>query len=158
MARIINLFFWSSGFLFLVALLYVYAFLPIKVGMLFDSSGLPTFSITKEMLFYSAIILFATTNGLIHLYRKMMKGGRSFHTYEWVEMSREETVYFWLSGFSASLNFLYVFCILFLGMYHNQEHFNISNFVFLVYIGPIFLIAWIFSLFYFLKIGKQNKL
>lgn len=156
MARIINLFYWTSIPFFLGMLLYVYAFLPIKVGLLYDAQGLSSWSMTKELFFYYSIGGFAMINVVIYLYRKSLAKGQRFEAVYWIEMKMGETVYHWLHGLAAAINFLLTFSVIFLGMYHNQEHFDIANYSFLIYLGPILVLGWFFSLFYLLKIGSQN--
>lgn len=154
MIKVIKLLYTLSILIFLGVLLYVYAFLPNIIGVYFDGSGSAQFSMHRADFFYAALGLFVLTNGAIILYRKMNRGSLNLSVSEFGEMSVPEQVYHWLMGLSLVINVIYVFSIMFVGMYHNSEHFDIKDYVALIYIGPLLLAGWIFW-FIYLQFSKK---
>lgn len=154
MIKITKLLYTLSIFVFLAILLYVYAFLPDQIGIFFESNGEATILIHRTDFFYSALGLFVLTNGLILLYRKMNRGNLNLGKSEFEDMTTSEIIYHWLNGLSFVINVIYIFSIMFVGMYHNSEHFDITNYVALIYIGPILLASWIFW-FIYLQFSKR---
>lgn len=145
MIRIIKLLYAVSVLVFLVVLLYIYAFLPDQVGIYFNALGEPIWQITKAAFFYATLGVFVLTNGLILLYKNLSKSDDA--------MRKWQTFSDWLSGLSLIINVTCIFSVLFIGMYHNAEHFDITNYIVLVYLGPALLVGWIFWFIYlqFLK-------
>ncbi|WP_422358965.1 hypothetical protein [Reichenbachiella sp.] len=154
MIKVVKLLYTLSIFVFLAVLLYVYAFLPNQIGIFFDAGGNATISMHRADFFYSALGLFILTNGSILLYRRMNRGHLNLGKSEFEDMTTAETIYHWLNGLSFVINVIYIFSIMFVGMYHNSEHFDITNYVALIYIGPILLAGWIFW-FIYLQFSKR---
>ncbi|UXX78585.1 hypothetical protein N7E81_14585 [Reichenbachiella carrageenanivorans] len=154
MIKITKLLYTLSIFIFLAMLLYVYAFLPEQFGIFFDGSGKASIMIGRTDFFYAALGLFVLTNGAILLYRRMNRGSLNLSKTSFDEMSAPEIVYHWLNGLSFVINVIYIFSIMFVGMYHNSEHFDIANYAALIYIGPVLLAGWIFW-FIYLQISKR---
>ncbi|MEO9966995.1 MAG: hypothetical protein ABJF11_14450 [Reichenbachiella sp.] len=154
MIKVTKLLYTLSIFTFLGILLYVYAFLPNKIGIFFDESGEATLAINKAVFFYACLGLFALTNGIIILYRRMSRGQLNLSQTDFKEMTTTEIAYHWLSGLSFVFNVIYIFSIMFIGMYYNSEHFDVTNYVTLIYIGPILLAGWFFW-FIYLQFSKK---
>ncbi len=148
MNKIIKLLYTLSILTFLVILLYVYAFLPDQIGIFFDTNGQASVALNRADFFYAALGLFILTNGAILLYRKMNRGNLNLGITNMEDMSTAELIYHWLLGLSFTINVIYIFSIMFVGMYHNSEHFDITNYVALIYLGPILLAGWIFWFIY----------
>lgn len=154
MIKVTKLLYTLSIFVFLAILLYVYAFLPDQIGIFFERDGSASLTIQRADFFYAALGLFVLTNGAILLYRKMNRGHLNLGKTSFEDMSTAEQVYHWLMGLSFVINVIYIFSIMFVGMYHNSEHFDITNYVALIYIGPILLAGWIFW-FIYLQFSKR---
>lgn len=154
MNKIIKLLYILSVVTFLVILLYVYAFLPAQIGVFFDPNGQASILLNRADFFYTALGLFVLTNGSIILYRKMNRGNLNLEKTNIEEMSTAELVYHWLMGLSFTINVIYIFSIMFVGMYHNSEHFDITDYVALIYLGPILLAGWVFW-FIYLQFSKR---
>jgi len=140
--------------LFLVTLSYYYALLPGTVGVYFDASGLVSYSVLKGVFFYACIGVFVLTNGIIFLYRRMIKAHVNLDHIDFSQMNRVEINYHWFNGFSLMLNVFYILSILFIGLYNSREKFDINNYAALVYIGPIIIVSWILW-FIYLQITKK---
>lgn len=154
MIKVTKLLYTLSIPIFLATLLYVYAFLPEQVGLFFNNKGDVTFLMNKADFFYAALGLFVLTNGTILLYRKMNRGHLNLGKTEFEDMTSAELIYHWLNGLSFVFNVIYVFSIIFVGMYHNSEHFDITNYIALIYLGPILLAGWVFW-FIYLQFAKK---
>ncbi|MEP2024311.1 MAG: hypothetical protein ABJH98_07430 [Reichenbachiella sp.] len=148
MIKVTKLLYTLSILTFLTILLYVYAFLPNQFGVFFEPNGTASILIYRADFFYAALGLFVLTNGSILLYRKMNRGHLNLDKSDFEDMSSAELVYHWLMGLSFVINVIYIFSIMFVGMYHNSEHFDIANYVALIYIGPVLLAGWIFWFIY----------
>lgn len=154
MIKVVKLLYTLSIFTFLIVLLYVYAFLPDQIGVFFDAGGNETISMHRADFFYSALGLFVLTNGSILLFRRMNRGQLNLGKTDFDDMTSAEMIYHWLNGLSFVINVIYIFSIMFVGMYHNSEHFDITNYVSLIYIGPVLLAGWIFW-FIYLQFSKR---
>lgn len=154
MTKVIKLLYALSIPVFLINLLYVYAFLPDRIGVFFDQSGTSTLTIGKTDFFYTALGFFILTNGLILLYRRLKRGHLNLGKTEFSEMTSTEVVYHWLNGLSFVINVIYTFSIMFIGMFYNAEHFDITNYVTLIYVGPVLLVGWVFW-FIYLQFSKK---
>lgn len=154
MIKITKLLYTLSIFIFLATLLYVYAFLPDSIGVFFDGQGNSTVTINRTDFFYAALGLFVMTNGTILLYRKMKRGQLNISKTDFADMTLSEIIYHWLNGLSFVINVIYVFSLAFVGMYYNSEHFDITNYVSLIYIGPVLLAGWVFWYIY-LQFSKK---
>lgn len=154
MIKITKLLYTLSIPIFLATLLYVYAFLPEQVGLFFDKNGETTLLMNKADFFYACLGLFVFTNGIILLYRKMNRGNLNLGKADFEDMTSAELVYHWLNGLSFVINVIYIFSIMFVGMYYNSEHFDIVNYVALIYLGPVMLAGWVFW-FIYLQFSKK---
>lgn len=154
MIKVTKLLYTLSIFVFLAMLLYVYAFLPDEIGVYFEVDGSASMILQRADFFYAALGLFVLTNGAILMYRKLNRGYLNLGKTDFDDMSTAELIYHWLMGLSFVINVIYIFSIMFVGMYHNSEHFDITNYVALIYIGPVLLAGWIFW-FIYLQFSKR---
>lgn len=150
MVKAIKFCYLASVPLFLAVLLYYYAFLPEEIALFFDKAGVGTFSLAKSNFFYLTLGLFIVTNGVITLYRQLAQTYVNQDLIDFADMNLQESLYHWVQGLSLMFNLLYVFSIVYLGLYYSKEGLNISSYNALVYLGPIFIVGWIFWLFYLL--------
>ncbi|MGL1885219.1 MAG: hypothetical protein OCD76_01795 [Reichenbachiella sp.] len=138
---------------FLVVLLYYYALLPESVGVHYSQTGLVLRSISKADFFYSALGVFVITNLLIYVYRYLKKGVAVEEHIDFSQMNRAESIYHWFNGLSLMFNIFYILSVVFIGLYNSREHFDVSNYALLVYIGPFLIVSWFFW-FLFLRFSK----
>ncbi|UXP31684.1 hypothetical protein N6H18_15145 [Reichenbachiella agarivorans] len=134
--------------IFLAVLSYYYALMPETVSVYFDANGLATYTVAKGNFFYACIGIFALTNGLIMLYRRLTKHAVDMSLIDFSEMNKTESNYHWFGGLSLMFNVCYILSIVFIGLYHSKEKFDITDYAALVYLGPIFIILWIFWFIY----------
>jgi hypothetical protein len=75
-------------------------------------------------------------------------------------LTKPEQFFHWLGGLLFGFNLTIIFSLLFFGLYHNSEHFEIADYLVLLYIGPVIVIGWIFWLIYLLFFNdpKQSAL
>ena len=139
-----------TAFIFVAMLLYVYAFLPEMVGLYFGGSEKAIFELSREAFFYSSIILFVVTTVFLSYLKKSLKAVSTAEISSGLTESKVNGLQFWANGMSVMFNLFLVFSVSFVGMYHNDEHFNNGYFAFLAYLGPLLLIGWIFYLVFIL--------
>ena len=135
---------------FLCTLLYVYALLPDQVEGYHQLFGKGNLILTKEQIFYGFLTLFIVSNGAIKVYKNLKAQTMNIRQEDYMALSKQEQVFHWLTGLLFGINLTIIFSLLFFGMYHNAEHFNISHYVALLYIGPIVTVGWFFWLIYLL--------
>lgn len=150
MVKAIKFCYLASVPLFLAVLLYYYAFLPEEIALFYDEAGAASFSLEKSNFFYATLALFIVTNGAITIYRQLAQSYVNQDLIDFADMNLQESLYHWVQGLSLMFNLLYVFSIVYLGLFYSKEGLNISSYSTLVYLGPIFIVGWIFWLLYLL--------
>lgn len=148
MNKIIKLCYYVSIPTFLIFLLYNYALLPEQIGVLFDELGLSELNVTKSIFFYVSLGSFILSNGLFYAYQSLSKAVNSKSNDEF-----SFTFDDWVSGLSLIINTTFILLVLFVGIYYSRD-INPLHYTFLIYLGPILLIAWFFYLV-FLKIVQK---
>jgi nitrate reductase NapE component len=110
-------------------LLYVYASLPEQVVVLED--GLESLSISRDSLFYSAMVVIALVNVVVYLFSKRIAPSEQFRT--------------WINGLVITLNIFFIIALSFIGVYNSSENYDYSRIGFIIY-GSVGLVAlWIIS-------------
>jgi len=133
MLRVLNFVKAISAFIFLGILLLVYAYLPVMVDISPDES---LAKVHKEDFFYYSIVVFLVINLFLFVIQKMIE-----------PLIKSEEVKAWLRGFTFVINF-YLTCLIgFVGVINNQGSVSTSGYMYLNFIGPILIIAWIVGLF-----------
>lgn len=132
--------------IFIVILLYVYAFLPEVVKLYIDENDVAIIAVGKEEFFYGCLGIFVVCTLILSYLKKSLQSIPVTNSANSISETKKESLQSWANSLSVVLYLFFTFTIAFIGMYHNSEHFNISNFAFMIYIGPILLIAWIFYL------------
>lgn len=143
MERLIKLLYLISILAFLVMMLYVYAFLPDDVNL---SSIFGTTILSKSYFFYTTIILFVVLNLLASFFTYILRGILSKPN-ALVSKEKRDSIIVWGSALKLIISIFFTLSITFIGMQQNDDHLDISDFGFLVYIGPVLLIMWILSIF-----------
>lgn len=157
MQRILKFVSRVSILVFLGMLLYVYAFLPEMVDLYIDASGAAAISVDKEVFFYGAIGIFLVINLVTSLFSRMVGMMPVMSKGLLRTSTMKANLLLWCHGLAIILNAFMLFSVTFIGLYYNDEHFNIKYFSFLVYLGPVMLVLWFFVLFYFLLIDSKNS-
>lgn len=127
--KILNL---TSVFLFTVVLIFIYAYLPISVDL--NIEGIE--NIHKHRFFYYSIAIFLIINILVRVILNL-----SFKTVS-------ENVLAWLTSFIFIMNVYITFLIGFVGVWNNSTHISPSNYSYLNFLGPIFIIIWVGGLIF----------
>ncbi len=127
--KVLNL---VSVFLFVAVLILVYAYLPISVDVNIDGVS----NIHKQRLFYYFFITFLTINILLRIILNL--GFRRTN----------ENILAWLMSLIFVLNVYVSFLIGFVGVWNNSTHISPSNYAYLNFMGPVFLIIWVIGLIF----------
>ncbi|MEO9870920.1 hypothetical protein [Ekhidna sp.] len=123
-----------SVFLFTVILLVIYAYLPIMVDLSLEGVK----GMHKQTFFYYAFGGFVTVNIILRIGINL--GSRN--------LSTDLTA--WIRTIIFIVNFYLTTLIGFLGVLNNASSIDPSNYAYLNYLGPIFLVFWIIGLFFFI--------
>lgn len=137
--RLANAFWGITILLFLGILLYAYANMPDRVGVNEGPGGLPDTFIGRDTFFYLSLLIFLLTNGIFFGLRNMLAGKRRSIAPNRLHIA--ERLKAWLIAFAGSLNLLYVFFIIYLGVFNNPEYLRLDDYVILVYLGPLIVLA-----------------
>lgn len=156
MSRLVKATWYFSIFLFLLVLLWVYAYLPKEVGVLADEQGELIHFIGRESFFYILLGLIIFTNVVFYAFRQLLLGHheRPFDTKKPLpaRIARREDLASWALGFAAALNVFYMLGMIYLGVFNNQEGTNLANYGPVVYAGPFLIGVLLLILIYiFLK-------
>lgn len=152
MHKIIKFAYWVSIPIFIASLLYVYAMLPNIIGVYFKENGAMEVQSDKSTLFYASMVFFIGANFLIRVYQNMLAKAKGLDPLDLDDTSTTSQFFHWLTGLSLILNLTFTFLLFFIGIYHSRD-IDVNQYWFLVYLGPLFLIFWIFYALY-LKFSK----
>lgn len=122
----------------MVALLWIYSFLPDRVGYLANEFGMPDEFMERSTFFYSSLIAFLLTNGLLYALHKLLLITRRTAQSEQSFALRQDLAG-WLLGFGASLNAFFILAMGFFGLMNSREKFDINDYALLVWGGPLLL-------------------
>lgn len=136
-----------SMILFLIVLLLVYGYLPENV-LLYSNEGVAyQYTISKPIFFYISLASFLVTNLVLVFSNKILEQfnriGQRTKTLQQDRSDRMSKLRNWMASFSAVLNFNYVLIISFLCLYNFGE----GRFGWILYVGIVPIIIWIFKLF-----------
>ncbi|MFT7034331.1 MAG: hypothetical protein ACJA2S_002845 [Cyclobacteriaceae bacterium] len=132
--------------IFIGMLLYVYAYLPEVVKLYIDDNDVAIIAVGKEQFFYGCLGIFVVCTLILSYLKKSLQAIPLTNSKDSISEAKKEGLQSWAHSLSVVLYLFFTATIAFIGMYHNSEHFNISNFAFLIYIGPVLLLGWIFYL------------
>ena len=127
-----------STLLFITVLLLVYAYLPISVDLNVDGIS----NLHKHRFFYYAVGLYFGINLLIRIVLGVGLKGLS------------ENLLAWCTSLIFIINVYLSFLIGFVGVWNNATHISPSNYSYLNFLGPIFIIIWVAGLI-FLVVKKK---
>jgi hypothetical protein len=121
---------WFLSMLAVLAnLLYVYASLPEQVSLM--EGGVEIYSIGREQLFYSAMVVIAFSNVMVYLFSKSIAPDVEFRT--------------WLHGLVITLNIFFIIGMSFISLYNSAERFDFSRIGFIIYSSVVLVVIWALS-------------
>lgn len=129
-------FLWNISLLvYLVILLLVYAYMPESVAYQADELGNYAEFVSKDTFFYTILIGFVISNAIFYFFRRTMEFSKKSAGF-FGDQGFKETFLSWFLVFKLSVNALFIFTTIFLGIFNNQEDLNINQFDLLAYLGP----------------------
>ena len=157
-SRLVKFGWFISIFVFFLALLYVYAYLPSSVSIYADARGMADMHIDREYFFYLLLgffglanIAFYSLSKLIHLqYLPNVNLNDQLR-----KRTLKEDLADWLLGLAAALNIFLVLGMIFLGVFNNSEGITFSHYGLVVYAGPV-LIGLMLLLLIFIFFKKRD--
>jgi hypothetical protein len=138
MVKAVKVLNFTSVLLFVLVLILIYAYLPISVDLNIDGIS----NIHKHRFFYYSLAGFVIMNMLVRVIINL--GFKSL----------SENVLAWGTSLIFVLNFYLTLTIGFVGVWNNATHISPSNYAYLNFLGPVFLIIWVGGLI-FLVVKKR---
>jgi hypothetical protein len=121
---------WFLSMLIVLAnLLYVYAGLPEQVSLM--EEGTETYSVGRDQLFYSAMVVIALANVMVYLFSRKLAPNEDFRT--------------WLHGQVVTVNIFFIIGMSFIGLYNSAERFDFSRIGFIIYSSVGLVVLWALS-------------
>ena len=142
---------WVFTFIgFFAVLVFGYAVLPERVGVLADANGFANEFVTRETFFYVALALFTAFNVLgficLRVLASIPVGSPLYARNE----SFKEHFTAWSGSLMTAINICLICAVAYLALFNTRESGSISSFNYLIYIGPTCLLislGWLFSVF-----------
>jgi uncharacterized membrane protein len=161
MSRLLKSFWLLSLVLFLIVLLYVYAYLPASVGVHAGPDGRADHFIEKSSFFYLSIGLFLLANAAIFILRKLLLRTwlRDTVTSQLspARIGMRKDVIDWLYAFATTLNVFFILIMVFMAAFNTPDQAanqGISGA--LVYAGPL-LIGIVFLALIYIFVKKREE-
>lgn len=142
--------------IFIGALLWSYAYMTSSASYSIDADGNPNSFVDENTFFFSAIGAFLLVNiicaGFINILKKIKstEDGKGIRN-----RSLKLDVVGWTKGLAGVLNLFLTFTMIFLGYMNMSEAFMVDGLDYIIYLGPLLLVAWFVYLFKLLS-KKRN--
>lgn len=154
MSRMIKFLWLLSVLLFTVTLFWVYAYLPVRIGVMAGSEGITDTFVTKGVFFYGSLLFFLLVNGLLFIMRRMLASEKQPLTGTYPAGLRSDLAD-WMLGFAACVNLFFILAMFYLTAFNSPEGMNQGFYGPLVYTGPVLIVLSLFVLVY-LFFKKRN--
>lgn len=142
--KFVNLAWVLTFLLFFAVLMVSYAFWPEQLRVYELIAGL---DVTREAFFYGALSLFVLVNLAAFVLRRMLEAlPISSSIYARNEVFKERIIA-WFGGLVSAVNVCLITLVGYISLFNNQEDYSMSNFNFIVYIGPLLLLLCVFWFF-----------
>jgi hypothetical protein len=124
--------------------LTVYAFSPEMVGIVYSPEGEAVYEVSRNMFFYSAMILFMIFQLIFYLFKVNVIR----HRFQGEKGTKLGT---WFRGMFLGVNVFFILMIIFIGLASNAVDYSFSSINYIALIGPVLILFWllIFPLFYY---------
>ena len=151
MQKVVDISRFVSLVAFLGVLLFVYAYMPEKVGVAAGENDLPNEFIGKETFFYLSLGIFLATNMIFILGMKMMALFPVSDTGFFRNIAFKQNIIQWFGGLGIMINLFFISVVAFLGFFNNADYYHISTFSVFAYVGQALIFIWIVLFFYLLS-------
>jgi uncharacterized membrane protein len=136
MTKLFRFFWYLSLLLFLGVLLYVYAAFSQEVRLQIADAD---YSYSKEQFFYGSLALFAAVNVVFYYASKVVdKAGKSQGS-----LKGSSEIKIGLDGLKVVVNITLISLMVFLGASSRSTAGAVSQYGWIVYIGPVLFIVWL---------------
>jgi hypothetical protein len=160
MSKLINLGWIFSVIIFLISLLFVYAYLPDQVNI--NKNDLATTIISREYFFYIGLGIFVFTNSVCASFSRLISRTPSnsniakgiFYNQE----SFKKNLQIWFNSFAVVLNLFLILTILFFGAFNTADSIQTNRINLLVYPSIGLIAFWLVYLLFIIvkRKFKQN--
>ena len=142
--KFVNLAWTLTFLLFFAVLMLAYAFWPEQLRVYELIAGL---DVTREVFFYGALSLFVLVNLAALLLRRMLEALPVASSVYARNEAFKERVINWFGGLVTAVNVCLITLVGYISLFNNQQDYAVSNFNFIVYIGPLLLLICVFWFF-----------
>ncbi len=142
--KFVNLAWVLTFLLFFAVLMLSYAFWPEQLRVYELIAGL---DVTREVFFYSALSLFVLVNLAALILRRMLEALPIASSIYARNEDFKERIIAWFGGLVAAVNICLITLVGYISLFNNQGDYSMSNFNFIVYIGPLLLLLCVFWFF-----------
>ena len=145
--RVVNFMKMVSMFMVLASLIYFYAYVDNRLGFMTNSHAW-YFDVSKSVIFYSGLAVFALFNLVMGIGINLYKNARGYDEKSLLFKSemQKEAIHFWLITLITSINFLIACSILYLAMIRINGITSNTDYIFLPAVGLVALIVAIIGL------------
>lgn len=138
---------WVFTFLgFLIALSLSYAFVPEQVAFHTDSLGEPDQFVSREVFFYIALGTFVVVNIICLVFFRVLGAMPASSTVFYRSELFKERISNWFGAFTTVMNVFLICMVAYVSLFNNQGDYQISQFNWIVWIGPVLfaaVLAWL---------------
>lgn len=142
--KFVNLAWVLTFLLFFAVLMLSYAFWPEQLRVYELVAGL---DVTREAFFYGALSLFVLVNLAAFVLRRMLEALPISSSIYARNEAFKERIIAWFGGLVSAVNVCLITLVGYISLFNNQEDYSMSNFNFIVYIGPLLLLLCVFWFF-----------
>lgn len=147
----------ASLIFFLIALLWVYAYLPEKVALYSNEMGNPMLYLPRSDFFYYLFAFFMLVNVMLFFLNRTLDNtpvtmGRGVFPNEVFK----DKLLVWVEVLISFVNIFFAASVVFIGVFNNPTTFDLANFTYLSYVGNILMFGWLIYLFFILRYRKQQ--
>lgn len=142
--KFVNLAWTLTFLLFFAVLMLSYAFWPEQLR---EYELIADLDVTREVFFYGALSLFVLVNLAALVLRRMLEAlPVSSSVYARNEAFKGRIID-WFGGLVAAVNICLITLVGYISLFNNREDYAMSNFNFIVYLGPVLLLLCVFWFF-----------
>ena len=145
----------TSWLVFLGALIWSYASLPLQVIYRTDSEGSAVAVMEKSNFFFFSLAFFLVVNLICIVFYRMLKKVDSTDDGEGLRnRSLKQDLLTWTNGFIGILNLFFALILFFITYLNGAEEFQLPFLNVFVFAGPLFILGWFF---YLIKLLSKKR-
>lgn len=147
MDRLVGFFKTTSWLLFLAALLWSYAYLPVQVTYRFDQAGTALDVMSKDSFFFASLAIFLIVNIICIIFLRTVKKVDSTDDGDGLQnRALKKDIIMWITGFIGILNIFFSISLMLISNLNGAQEFQGTFIGAFIFIGPTLILLWIIYL------------